>query len=181
MKSLSPKITYYNHIALKFDNLSSAAAEVPVKFQSDWKSLNPKLMLRYFMKSCDKMSYCLVNKGPGSDSIAFSYHSNWIKWQFLIQNWYKNRIQSKLFQDQKNLPDHFKGAVKFGTFKFIDLKKKKNIKVAVFPCSLILCPQPCFCYLMRKFAFLWGKITIHKQQCTRMCRGVACKPGDRKV
>ena len=47
----------------------------------------------------------------------------------------------------------------------------------MFPCSLILWPKPCFCYLMRKFAFLWGKIIIHKQQCTRMCRGVACKPG----
>ena len=43
-----------------------------------------------------------------------------------MQNWYKNRIQSKLFQDQKNRPDLFKGAVKFGTFKFIDLKKEKN-------------------------------------------------------
>ena len=42
-KSLSREIRYYNHIALKFDNLSSAAAEVPFKFQSDWKSLNPKL------------------------------------------------------------------------------------------------------------------------------------------
>ena len=30
---------------------------------------------------------------------------------------------------------------------------------------------------MRKFAFLWWKIIVHKQQCTRMCRGVACKPG----
>ena len=39
------------------------------------------------------------------------------------------------------------------------------------PCSLILWSNPCFCYLIRKFAFLWGKIIIHKQQCTRMCRG----------
>ena len=46
----------------------------------------------------------------------------------------------------------------------------------MFPCSLILWPKPCFCYLMRKFAFSWGKNIIHKQQCTRMCRGVACKP-----
>ena len=47
----------------------------------------------------------------------------------------------------------------------------------MFPCSLILWSKPCFCYLIRKFAFLWGKIIIHKQQCTRMCRGLACKPG----
>ena len=51
----------------------------------------------------------------------------------------------------------------------------------MFPCSLILWSKPCFCYLIRKFAFLLGKIIIHKQQCTRMCRGVACKPGGRKV
>ena len=52
----------------------------------------------------------------------------------LIQNWYKNRIQSKLFEDQKNPPDLLKGAVKFGTFKFIDLKKKKKtLKSQCFP------------------------------------------------
>ena len=122
------------------------------------------------MKSCSKTSYCLVNKGPGSDQLPF--HTIQIE-----QNWYKNRIQSKLFRDQKNPPDLFKGAVKFGTFKFIDLKKKKHIKVAVFPCSLLLWRKPCCCYLMRKFTFLWGRIIIHKQQCTQMCRGVACKPG----
>ena len=48
-------------------------------------------------------------------------------------------------------PDLFKGAV-----KFIDLKKK-TIKVAVFPCSLILWPKPCFCYLMRKICIFMGK------------------------
>ena len=56
-------------------------------------------------------------------------------------------------------------------------EKNNNIKAAVFPCSLILWLKPCFCYLMRKFAFLWWQIIIHKQQCTRMCRGMACKPG----
>ena len=36
---------YNDHIALKFDwHLSSAAAEVPVKFQSDWKNLDPNLV-----------------------------------------------------------------------------------------------------------------------------------------
>ena len=35
---------YNNRIALKFDRyFGSAAAEVPVKFQSNWKSLNPNL------------------------------------------------------------------------------------------------------------------------------------------
>ena len=124
------------------------------------------------MKSCSKTSYCLVNKGPGSDQLPF--HTIQIEWNDSF--WYKIDTKIVSNQDQKNPPDVFKGAVKFGTFKFIDLKKKP-IKVAVFPCSLILWSKQCFCYLMRKFAFLWGKIIIHKQQCTRMCRGVACKPG----
>ena len=35
---------YNDRIALKFDRLlDRAAAEVPVKFQSDWNSLNPNL------------------------------------------------------------------------------------------------------------------------------------------
>ena len=35
---------YNDSIALKFDrHLGSTAAEVPVKFQSDWKCLNPNL------------------------------------------------------------------------------------------------------------------------------------------
>ena len=45
MKSRSHGIGFYNdRIALKFDRqLGSAAAELPVKFQSDWKSRNPNL------------------------------------------------------------------------------------------------------------------------------------------
>ena len=44
-KSRKSEIKCYNYrIALKFDrHLGSAAAEVPVKFQSDWKNLNPNL------------------------------------------------------------------------------------------------------------------------------------------
>ena len=49
-----------------------------------------------------------------------------------MQNWYKNRIQSKLLQDQKNRPNLFKGGVRFGTFKFIDFKKKA-LKAQCFP------------------------------------------------
>ena len=43
VKSRSRDIGSYNdYIALQFDrHLNSAAAEGPVKFQSDWKSLNP--------------------------------------------------------------------------------------------------------------------------------------------
>ena len=122
------------------------------------------------MKSCGKTSYCLVNKGPGSDQLPFHTIQIEKNDNFFIQNWYKNRIQSKLFQDQKNPPDLW-------DLQIYRFEEKKHIKVAVFPCSLILWPKPCFCYLMRKFAFLWRKIIIHKQQCTRMCRGVACKPG----
>ena len=46
MKSPSPEIQYYNdHISPKFDrHLGSATAEVPDKFQSDWKSLNANLV-----------------------------------------------------------------------------------------------------------------------------------------
>ena len=45
VKSRSREIGCYNdRIALKFDrHLGSAAAEMPVKFQSNWKSQNPNL------------------------------------------------------------------------------------------------------------------------------------------
>ena len=40
--------------------------EVPGKFQTDWKSLNPNLAApRYFTRSCGKTSIRLMNKGPG--------------------------------------------------------------------------------------------------------------------
>ena len=45
MKSRSSVIgCYKDRIALKFDrHLGNAAAEVPVKFENDWKSSNPNL------------------------------------------------------------------------------------------------------------------------------------------
>ena len=45
VKSRSREIECYNdRFAMKFDrHLGSAAAVLPVKFQSDWKSLNPNL------------------------------------------------------------------------------------------------------------------------------------------
>ena len=69
---------YFDRIALKFDrHLGSAAAEVPVKFQSDWQSLNPNLVgffFRDFTRSCSKTSVGLVNKGPGP--LRWVYLSN---------------------------------------------------------------------------------------------------------
>ena len=49
-KCRSREIGYYNdRITLKFDrHLSSAAAGVPVRFQSDWKRLNPNLAASSF-------------------------------------------------------------------------------------------------------------------------------------
>ena len=42
VRSRSREIGCYNdHIALKFE--SSAAVDAPIKYQSDWKSLNPNL------------------------------------------------------------------------------------------------------------------------------------------
>ena len=67
-RSRSREIRYYNdRIALKFDrHLGSAAAEVPVKFQSDWKSLYPNLAASRLTRPCGKMSVHLVNWGPVS-------------------------------------------------------------------------------------------------------------------
>ena len=63
VKPRSREIGCYNDgICLKFDrHLGRAAAEVPVKFQSDWKSLNPNLAA----SRLHEMSYHLVNRGPG--------------------------------------------------------------------------------------------------------------------
>ena len=54
-------------ITLKFDrHLSRAAANVPVKFQSDWKSLNLNLVaLSLHKRSCSKTSVHLVDRGSG--------------------------------------------------------------------------------------------------------------------
>ena len=55
---------YEARITLKFDrHLGSAAAELPVKFLSDWKSLNPNLAA---LKLCKifQTSVLLVNRGP---------------------------------------------------------------------------------------------------------------------
>ena len=55
---------YNDRIALKLDrHLGRAAAEVTVKFKSDWKSLNLNLAAS---RSCGKTSVRLVNRCPGS-------------------------------------------------------------------------------------------------------------------
>ena len=71
MKPRSREIGCYNdRITLKFDtHLDSAAAELPVKFPSDWKSLNPNLApLRLCVRFCGKMYVRLVNRGTGIDT-----------------------------------------------------------------------------------------------------------------
>ena len=63
----------YNALtALKFDkSLGNAAAEVPAKFQSDWKSLNPNLAASDFTGSCSETSVRLVNRCPEFQSAMF--------------------------------------------------------------------------------------------------------------
>ena len=46
--------------------LGSATGEVPVKFQSDWKSLIPNLVASRLHEICGKTSFRLVNRGPAS-------------------------------------------------------------------------------------------------------------------
>ena len=61
------RLCYNDRIDLTFGrHLGSAAAEVPVKFQSDRESLN--LRLRDFTRSYGKTCVRLVNKGPGDRS-----------------------------------------------------------------------------------------------------------------
>ena len=60
---------YSDRIALKFDrHLGSAAAEVHVKFQSDYKSLTWISRLRDFTISCGERSVRLGNRSPGTFS-----------------------------------------------------------------------------------------------------------------
>ena len=72
MKSRSHQIGCYNdRIALKFDrHLGGATAEVPVKFQSNWESLNRMSRLEHFTRCYDKTCVRLLNRGPGSEYIA---------------------------------------------------------------------------------------------------------------
>ena len=57
---------YNDSIPLKFDrHLDSTAADVPVKFQSEWKSLNQNLAASRFREILGKTFVRLVNKGPG--------------------------------------------------------------------------------------------------------------------
>ena len=64
VKSRSREIGCYNdYIVLIFGRLlGSAAAEVHVKFHSDWRSLNPNLAAS---RSCGETSVRIVNRGSG--------------------------------------------------------------------------------------------------------------------
>ena len=55
-------------ITLNFDrHLGSSAAEMPIKFQGDSKSITPNLAARDLTKFYGKISMCLVNRGHGTD------------------------------------------------------------------------------------------------------------------
>ena len=81
-KSRSREIgCYHDRIFLKFDrHLGSTAAEVPVKIQSDWGSLNPDLAA---LRSCGKTSVRLVNRGPASGPRCVGSRVHAMLWQ----NW----------------------------------------------------------------------------------------------
>ena len=68
MKSRSREIGCYNdRIALKVDmHPDSAAAEVPVKLQSDWDGLNLNFAASRLHEISDKTSARLGNRGLGS-------------------------------------------------------------------------------------------------------------------
>ena len=58
-----------SYITLKLDrHLSSIAAEMPVKFQSDQTNLNSYLMTLRFCNSGGKASYRLADHGPASSN-----------------------------------------------------------------------------------------------------------------
>ena len=65
VKSQSRKIGCNSgRIVLKFErHLGSAAAEVPIKIQSDWTGVKPNLAAS---RLCGKTSYSVVNRSPGS-------------------------------------------------------------------------------------------------------------------
>ena len=93
MKPRSREIECYNdRFALKFDrHLGSVAAEVPVKFQSNWKSLNPNLATsRDFTRSCGKTSYGLVNRGPEELELI----SHWETWKLFTRSIFKLKLSS---------------------------------------------------------------------------------------
>ena len=106
------------HIALKFDRrLGNAAAGVPVKFQSDWKSQTRISGLRVFARSCGKTSVCLIlNWGPvqdfsvmldNSDGLWASSHSagaGFLSRCALVHAKLNKRYLSR-FQDSSELSD----------------------------------------------------------------------------
>ena len=58
---------YNDHVALQFDRqLHSAAAEVTVRLQSDWKSLIRISQIRYLTRSCGNTCVRSVNGSQGT-------------------------------------------------------------------------------------------------------------------
>ena len=57
VRSRSREIGYYNY--------NCAAAEIPVKFQGDWKNLNPNHTASRLHEILHNKSYCLTNRGLG--------------------------------------------------------------------------------------------------------------------
>ena len=85
VKSRSREFGFYR-IALKFDrHLGSTAAEVPVKFLSDWKSLNPNLAasrLREILRS-DVLLLSEWIEVWGQDAY-FNFLDDWFKLRLLF-------------------------------------------------------------------------------------------------
>ena len=94
MKSRSRDIGCYNdHISLKFDrHFDIPVTEVPVKCQSDWKSLNPNLAASTLHKSLWEDVRPLVNRGQ---DCPWTFQCNCHKQSYrLIQLWDGSLISS---------------------------------------------------------------------------------------
>ena len=94
--------SYKDRIALKFDrHLGAAAAEVPVKFQSDWKSRNPNLVasglneiLRWDVcPLCKHRPRTLLVGGPLCGTCKHIDDQNWVpSWN--MEGWYNITFKS---------------------------------------------------------------------------------------
>ena len=87
-------------ILLLWNLTGISAAEVPVEFQSDWKSLKPN---QGFTRSCSKVSVCLVNRSIG---LIYWYliapvavkqpWRIWLNWSHTsTANWWHNHNKTK--------------------------------------------------------------------------------------
>ena len=106
----SRKIGCFNYpITFIFDrHIGNAVAEVPLKFLSNWKSLDANLAASRLNGSCSKTSVCLVNRGPGGSFMSMQWIVTylckvitWIKsvllltstrWRYINDTWIKTHI-----------------------------------------------------------------------------------------